>query len=146
MTELDDFRSETLARQTEAERALISGDPEPRLEMWTQRDPVTLFSAGGECRSGREEVIAFFRELGARFSQGSAFSYDVSAAEVSGDLAYTVGFERFMVSIAGGPVQERVIRVTHIYRREDGEWKIVHRHGDPGPFDVSPSLTQPGSS
>ena len=30
------------------------------------------------------------------------------------------------------------VRVTHIYRREDGEWKIVHRHGDSAPADDSP--------
>jgi ketosteroid isomerase-like protein len=28
--------------------------------------------------------------------------------------------------------------VTHVYRREDGEWKIVHRHGDLAPVDESP--------
>jgi ketosteroid isomerase-like protein len=22
------------------------------------------------------------------------------------------------------------LRVTQIYRREDGDWRIVHRHGD----------------
>ncbi len=22
------------------------------------------------------------------------------------------------------------LRVTHVYRRENGEWKIVHRHAD----------------
>ena len=30
------------------------------------------------------------------------------------------------------------IRVTHVYRRENGEWKIVHRHGDTAPLDESP--------
>ena len=50
--------------------------------------------------------------------------------EVSGDMAYTLGFERFNGSIAGRPVEPVTVRVTHIYRREDGEWKIVHRHGD----------------
>ena len=34
----------------------------------------------------------------------------------SGDLAYTVGFERGPVSVDGRPEQEMVIRVTHIYR------------------------------
>ena len=42
-----------------------------------------------------------------------------------------------MVSIDGGPVQENVLRVTHVFRRENGEWKIVHRHGDFPPPDQS---------
>ncbi len=54
--------------------------------------------------------------------------------EVSGDMAYTLGFERFNGSIQRRPVEPVTVRVTHVYRREDGEWKIVHRHADnPGP-------------
>ena len=30
------------------------------------------------------------------------------------------------------------MRSTHIYRREEGGWKIVHRHGDNPPPDPSP--------
>jgi ketosteroid isomerase-like protein len=30
-----------------------------------------------------------------------------------------------------------VVRSTHVYRREDGEWKVVHRHGDNAPPDQS---------
>ena len=51
-----------------------------------------------------------------------------------GDMDYTLGFERFNGSIAGRPVEPVLVRVTHIYRREDGAWQIVHRHADnPGP-------------
>jgi ketosteroid isomerase-like protein len=53
----------------------------------------------------------------------------------SGDLAYTVGFERGPASVAGGPSQELVIRVTHIYRRDVADWKRVHRHADFPPPD-----------
>ena len=60
----------------------------------------------------------------------SDFRFDVEVVDVSGDMAYTLGFERFNGSIAGRPVEPVTVRVTHIYRREDGEWKIVHRHGD----------------
>jgi len=49
---------------------------------------------------------------------------------VSGDLAYTVGFEHSEVSVDGGPVEPNTLRVTHMSRRKDGESKIVHRHGD----------------
>ena len=48
----------------------------------------------------------------------------------SGDLAYTVGFERSHVSIDGGAPGDMTLRVTHIYRRIDGDWKLVHRHAD----------------
>jgi ketosteroid isomerase-like protein len=55
-------------------------------------------------------------------------------ARQAGDMAYTLGFERFNGSIAGRPVEPVTVRVSHIYRREDGGWKIVHRHADnPGP-------------
>jgi ketosteroid isomerase-like protein len=130
VSDLEDFRTKFLARQVAAEEALILGDPEPRLELWSRRDPTTLFSAGGECKSGWDEVSAFFRKLARRFSTGNGFRFDVEVVEVSGDFAYTVGHERYKVSVSGRSIAPRKIRVTHVYRREDGQWKIVHRHGD----------------
>jgi SnoaL-like domain len=52
------------------------------------------------------------------------------AAGASGDLAYTLGYEHVVFSIDGGPVAPLTLRVTHLYRREDGEWKTIHRHAD----------------
>ena len=104
---------------------------------------MTLFSSGGQCKSGWDEVGQFFPWLAGRFSDGSGFSFDLEVADISGDLAYTVGFERYSVSITGGPVEPRLIRVTHVYRREKGEWKIVHRHGDSLPIDFKPPRYQP---
>jgi hypothetical protein len=43
MSELDHFLTPTLARQTEAEQALVNGDPGPRLAMTSINDPVTVF-------------------------------------------------------------------------------------------------------
>jgi ketosteroid isomerase-like protein len=53
-------------------------------------------------------------------------------------MGYTVGFERFNHHTEDGGVEPITVRVTHVYRREDGEWKIVHRHGDLAPVDASP--------
>jgi ketosteroid isomerase-like protein len=50
--------------------------------------------------------------------------------DVSDDMAYSLGFERFNGSVAGRPVEPVTVRVTHTYRRENGAWKIVHRHAD----------------
>lgn len=53
----------------------------------------------------------------------------------SGDLAYTIGFERGEVSVDANARASMTIRVTHIYRRIDGEWYLVHRHADFPPSD-----------
>jgi ketosteroid isomerase-like protein len=57
----------------------------------------------------------------------------VVAAGLSGDLAYLVGYERAASSIEGGAAEELGLRITQVYRRESGDWKLVHRHADPGP-------------
>ncbi|WP_314196132.1 nuclear transport factor 2 family protein [uncultured Arthrobacter sp.] len=46
-------------------------------------------------------------------------------------------FERADLRVDGGPLQSTTLRVTHVYRRESGEWKIVHRHGDYVPLDAT---------
>ncbi len=66
------------------------------------------------------------------FSNGTPVDFELVAAEVSGGLAYLVGYEHSSFSVDVGPVEANTLGVTHIYRREDGAWKLVHRHGDPG--------------
>ena len=132
MSDLDDFLAPTLARQLEAEQALHNGDPGPRLAMWSTRDPVTVLGAV-RTASGWDEVRQLFRWLGSGFSDCTSYRFELVAAGVSGDLAYTVGYEHITVSMDGGPVAPVTLRVTHLYRREDGEWKIVHRHADAPP-------------
>jgi ketosteroid isomerase-like protein len=130
MSELDDFLDDILPRQLAAERALHNGDAEPRLKMWSRNDPVTVLGALGIAQSGSEELTNAFHWLAEKFSNCTAFDFELLAAGVSGDLAYTTGVERATRSWDGGPPESTTLRVTHAYRREDGEWKVVHRHGD----------------
>jgi len=137
MTELDEFLATVIPRQVEAEKAIHRGDLTLRMEMWSRRDPVTLFGAWGPCNSGWDEVSRTFHWVASRFSGNRAYALDLVAADARGDLAYTVGYERSESSVDGGPIAPNVLRVTHVYRRENGEWKIVHRHGDHLPIDQS---------
>lgn len=137
---VDDFLATMLPRQLEAEHALCGGDAEPRTRTWSQRDPVTLFGAADVLSSGWDEVSAVSRWLASRFSELRDYEFELVAAGASGDLAYTVGFERKTV-VADGEEQTYTLRVTHVYRREDGEWRIVHRHGDHPPTDAVSSGT-----
>lgn len=124
-----------LTRHAEAEEALVTdADAGPRMMLWSRRDPVTLFGARGMSESGWDKLAEIFQWVASRFSDVSGFRYEVEVVEVNGDMAYVLGYERFNGSIGGRPVEPVVVRVTHIYRRENGEWKIAHRHADnPGP-------------
>ena len=73
------------------------------------------------------------RLAGVDLSNCESFEYEVVAAGVSGDLAYMAGIEHTTASVGGGAPARYSLRVTTILRREDGEWKVVHRHGDPVP-------------
>ena len=138
MGELDDFRSKVLGRQEEAEAAFHQGDAGPRMEMWSRRDPVTLFGAAGMYKSGWDELRETFEWVVSRFSNVTDYEFEVLAADVVGDMAYAIGYERYRGSVDGRPVEQVTVRSTHVYRREDGEWKIVHRHGDNPPPAAGP--------
>jgi ketosteroid isomerase-like protein len=144
MNEVEEFRRTVLARQAEAEAALHQGDPGPRMEMWSRRDPVTLFGAAGMFRSRWEGVSETFEWVASRFSNVSDYRLDILAADVVGDMAYAVGYERFNGSIDGRPIKPITVRSTHVYRREEGEWKVVHRHGDNPPQDPGPKEAADG--
>jgi ketosteroid isomerase-like protein len=130
MSELDDFLGSTLPRHIEADTALHDGDVALRMKMWSRTDPVTVFGAFGPCVSGWDEVSRAFEWVASRFSGNIAYSFELVAADVSGDLAYTVGYEHHSTSIDGAAPEPKTLRVTQVYRREDGEWKVVHRHAD----------------
>jgi hypothetical protein len=86
---------------------------------------------------GVDELGRIFRWLGSRFADCTADRFELVGAGVSGDLAYTVGYEHAAASMDGAPTQY-TLRATHLYRREHGEWKIVHRHGNFPPVDDRP--------
>jgi ketosteroid isomerase-like protein len=116
--------------QLEAEViAIHNGDAEPRLALWSHHDPVTLFGAE-MTRSGWEQLEPAFQQLAESFSGSESFQYEVIAAGVSGDLGYVAGIERSVAARRGAEPVQYALRVTTIFRREDGAWKVVHRHGD----------------
>ena len=129
MSDVDDFVAEIHPRLVTELQALHNGDPGPRLAMWSSRDPVTLFGAAMS-GSGWEQVSGIFRSIASRWSDCTDQRVELLAAGVSGELAYSVELEHTSVSVDGVPAEPYTLRVTQVYRREDGEWKVVHRHGD----------------
>lgn len=54
---------------------------------------------------------------------------ELLAFDVVGDMAYTAGFEHTTASVDSEP-RTYTLRATQVYRREDGRWRVAHRHGD----------------
>jgi ketosteroid isomerase-like protein len=129
--ETEDFLGSVLPRLTEADTALHKGDAAPRFAIWSHNDPVTVFGAL-LTTIGWSEVGPAFEWLASRFSNGT-YEYEVIAAGASGDLGYVVGIEHSTASVGGATPEAYELRVTEVFRREDGEWKVVHRHADPPP-------------
>lgn len=130
MSELDDFMAAVLPRQREAETAIHRGDAGPRKKFWSDREPVTVFGAARTARS-RAEIDDLFDRLASRFSNGAPAEFELIAAGASGDFGYLVGYEHTTASVGGAPPARYDLRVTLVFRRENGEWRAVHRHADP---------------
>ena len=124
------FLESVLPRMESADTALHNGDPTERIAMWSHSDPVTLFGAALTA-TGWDEIDGVFDALGSRFSNCSSFDIEVLAADVAGDLGYVVAIERTTASVDENEPAPYALRVSTIFRREHGEWKVVHRHGDP---------------
>jgi ketosteroid isomerase-like protein len=130
----------------EAEKALLlHRDLAPWLAMWSTQEPVTLFGVDAT-KQGTDAVRRTFEWQASWISHCTAHRFELVAAGVSGDLAYTVAFEHASLSVGGGAVQPLTNRATQVYRREDGQWKIVHRHTDQPPIDQGlPARRRPAS-
>jgi ketosteroid isomerase-like protein len=131
----DDALTTALEQQDAAIAAMLDGDPGPMIDSWAVSDDITLFGAWGPIEKGHKPVTDTMRWVGSRFTGADVVDVEHTVIASSGDLAYTVGFERSHVSVEGGPSRDMVIPVTHIYRRTDGDWKLMHRHADFPPPD-----------
>jgi len=129
MATRDEFQS-ALEQMEAALRQFVNGTPAPFQACWSHADDVTIFGGWGTYERGWEQVGPRLEWAAARFL-GGTLTCERLAQGVSGDLAYTIWLEKNVARVVGqgerGPV---VLRVTHLYRREEGSWKVLHRHAD----------------
>jgi ketosteroid isomerase-like protein len=111
-----------------AEVALHNGDANSRRAIWTRNEPVSILGAWRNAY-GQQELEEAFGFLEKSFSDCTSFEFDLQSDDVVGDAAYTVGLEHTSASVGGQP-RTYTLRATQVYRREDGEWKVAHRHAD----------------
>lgn len=128
MSDREEFRHWVESELYDAERALHDGDPAPRRALWSRNEPVSVLGAWRNAL-GQDQITELFESLGRSFSNGTSFAFELQAYDVVGDMAYTAGLERSSVVVDGEP-RNYTLRATQVYRREDGSWRVAHRHGD----------------
>jgi len=110
----------------------VKGNPEPMKLVWSShRDDVTLGNPFGPFAHGWTQVVATMERAAANYKDGEALGFETVSRYETSDLAYTVEIERYRARIAGKEPAEVALRCTSIFRREDGAWKLIHRHADP---------------
>ena len=128
MADSEEFLDWVRTALYDAEVALHNGDAGPRRALWSRNDPVSVLGAWRNAH-GQEELDELFATLARTFSDCSSYRFELQAYDVVGDMAYTAGLEHTSTSVDGEP-RSYTLRATQVYRREGGDWKVAHRHGD----------------
>jgi ketosteroid isomerase-like protein len=132
MAAVDDF--DEVVEQYHLElNEFFKGNPEPVKSFFSHRDDVTLANPlVGLPARGWERVAATLEHASSQFTDGENVGFETIAKYVSAEFAYVLLIERDKVKIAGSEDRTpSALRVTMIFRLEEGEWKVVHRHADP---------------
>ncbi len=111
---------------------IVNGNPEVYKELYSRRDDVTLANPFGPPARGWSEVAARLDAAAANYRDGEVVGFENVATVITPDLAYTVEIESLRARVGGAAELAPVsVRVTTVFRRENGEWKVTHRHADP---------------
>lgn len=133
-----------LPQWEEAQTRFINGDP----TLWKQHsshgDDATVLGAFGGYEKGWNEVGPRYDWASSQFKAGrgrATISVEYLNTGVSDDLAFTVAIERQEEVRLGNQDNPtpRALRVTQVFRKENGAWKLLHRQADPLVVKKAPS-------
>jgi len=107
---------------------MTNGDAQSLYGIWSHNSEVTTMHPIGGRQVGWKDVWETWDQTAHVASEGQVKLQD-QFIRVVGDVAYEIGVENAGFRIAGQKVTDQ-LRVTNIYQKEGGTWKIVHHHSD----------------
>jgi ketosteroid isomerase-like protein len=126
-----DIDTDLIALTARANTALMKGDAVAYAAVMKMTDDFTLMQPfGGKIVRGFDPSPEHISKLGSFFRNGD-FRQDVVKVIRSDNIAVLVLIERQSVEVGGLPKQEWELRVTLVFHKQRGEWRLAHRHADP---------------
>ena len=123
---------ELLEQYQLAQGEFLKGNPEPVKQLFSHREDVSLANPYGPPVRGWEQVAEVTDRAVSQFRDGEMVGYEIIEKHVTPELAYVVEIERAKAKVGGSEdITPFSLRATMIFRPEDGEWKVAHRHADP---------------
>jgi len=119
-----------VTRLHQAMAKVANGDVSAIKALYSQSADATSFYGWGGFEKGWAEVSARWDWAGQQFKGGSV-SYRNVTTVVTAELGYTTDIETFTVRVAGMAQETQWSnRVTHVFRREGSDWRLLHRHAN----------------
>jgi ketosteroid isomerase-like protein len=111
---------------------ITNGNPEVYKALYSRSDDVTLANPFGPPALGWSAVSATLDRAAKNYRDGEVIGFENVSTVITPGLAYTVEIESYRARVGGAAdIAPVAVRVTTVYRREDGAWKVMHRHADP---------------
>ncbi|MGV1009052.1 MAG: YybH family protein [Dermatophilaceae bacterium] len=127
MTSFDTF----LTARERASTAFVEGDAGPLFALSVDTDPATIFPPTGAVVIGADAVNGGNAAGAETFAPGAENRFEILHCGSDGDLGYWTGLQRSTILLKDNPEPVTMnLRITELFRRADGEWKLFHRHAD----------------
>jgi ketosteroid isomerase-like protein len=129
--ELEDSVRAAIDRLHAAMARVANGDVAEIKRLYSHTADATSFYGWGGYERGEEAVSRRWDWAGQQFKGGTVL-YENITTVVTPEMFYTTDLETFSNQRVAGveDVTGWSNRVTHIFRREDGEWRLIHRHAN----------------
>lgn len=122
----------TIVESHEALRKILNGDPSGYAALFADRDDITLGNPFGPFGKGRAAVLKALNNASTKYRDGTVVQVERVAVYGSDKFFCLVEIEHDRAKLGASPdFAEFAARVTSVYEKTGGGWKLIHRHADP---------------
>jgi ketosteroid isomerase-like protein len=123
--------SEFLSIRERAEKEFVRGNGSELDAIVPHEGSASVHTLQGETVTGAQNVAARYRKGAESFHRNGTSRFEIIHQSHEGNLGFWTGFQIATVQIGDMPRPANMrVRVTEIFRKDGGQWKLIHRHAD----------------